>query len=148
MDCYLKIEGGKTCLYATERDTPPCINNTGIDPSWCGRGAALQAVVQSCVGHVCHSPINILYLNCNCCSQFAYHHVIAQITVSHFVSIIFCFIIKKPPPPPPPPPPLVNLQLVKKNIGSVWTDWDMNGICFHSKPFKCIFFYLLCSCCS
>jgi hypothetical protein len=25
-------------------------------------------------------------LNCNCCSQFAYHHVITQITVSHFVT--------------------------------------------------------------
>ena len=54
--------------------------------------------MQSCVGHVCRSPINILYLNCNCCSQFAYHHVIAQITVSHFVSIIFCFIMKKSTP--------------------------------------------------
>ena len=30
------------------------------------------------------------YLNCNCCSQFAYHHVITQITVSHFVSNNFC----------------------------------------------------------
>ena len=80
---------------------------------------ATEALVQSCVGHVCHSPINILHLNCNCCSQFAYHHVIAQITVSHFVSIIFCFIMKKAPPAPSPvrawrvnpPPPLVNLQL-------------------------------------
>jgi hypothetical protein len=27
----------------------------------------------------------LLYLNCNCFSQFAYHHVITQITVSHFV---------------------------------------------------------------
>jgi hypothetical protein len=28
----------------------------------------------------------LLYLNCNCCSQLAYQHVITQITVSHFVS--------------------------------------------------------------
>jgi hypothetical protein len=28
----------------------------------------------------------LLYLNCNCCSQFAYHHVITQITVSNFAS--------------------------------------------------------------
>jgi hypothetical protein len=52
-----------------------------------------------------------------CCSQFAYHHVIAQITVSHFVSIIFCFIMKKAPLHPllsglgGCTPPLVNLQL-------------------------------------
>ena len=35
------------------------------------------------------------------CSQFAYH-VIAQIAVSHFVSIIVCFIMKKAPSAPPP----------------------------------------------
>jgi hypothetical protein len=38
-------------------------------------------------------------LNYNCCSQFAYHHVITQITVSHFVAHT-----GTPPPPPPPPP--------------------------------------------
>jgi hypothetical protein len=27
----------------------------------------------------------LLYWNCNCCSQFTCHHVITQITVSHFV---------------------------------------------------------------
>ena len=45
------------------------------------------------VAHVCHPPINILYLN-YCCSQFAFHHVITQITVSHLVSNIVCFIMK------------------------------------------------------
>jgi hypothetical protein len=37
-------------------------------------------------------------LNCNCCLKFAYHHVVAQITLSHFVSIIFCFTMKKSSP--------------------------------------------------
>ena len=52
----------------------------------------------------------LLYLNCNCCSQFAYHHVITQITVSYFVSNNFCLSWKIAPPlyplctPPPPPP--------------------------------------------
>jgi hypothetical protein len=49
-----------------------------------------------------HLPINILYLNCNCCSQFACHHAIAQITVSHFVSdslLFFAFISWKIAPP-------------------------------------------------
>jgi hypothetical protein len=47
------------------------LNNTGIHPSWSGGsgwwwggGAALPALVQSSVGNVCRSPINILYLNC------------------------------------------------------------------------------------
>ena len=40
----------------------------------------------------------ILYLNCNCCSQFAYHHVITQITVSHFVSNTFFSIMKNSNP--------------------------------------------------
>jgi hypothetical protein len=44
----------------------------------------------------------LLYLNYNCCSQFAYHHVITQITVSHFGSNIFCFIMKNITPPAPP----------------------------------------------
>ena len=35
---------------------------------------SLLALVPSCVGHVRRTPINLLYLNCNCCSQFAYHH--------------------------------------------------------------------------
>jgi hypothetical protein len=53
----------------------------------------------------------LLYLNCNCCSQFTYH-VITQITVSHFVSnYFFCFIIKNSTAPPlvhctPTAPPL------------------------------------------
>jgi hypothetical protein len=36
-----------------------------------------------------------IYLNCNCCSQFAYHHVITQITESHFVSNIFLLYHEK-----------------------------------------------------
>ena len=67
-----------------------------------GGGRALQALVPSCVGHMCHLPINILYLNYNCCLHFAYHHVIAQITVSDFVFIIFCFIMKNSNPPAQP----------------------------------------------
>jgi hypothetical protein len=35
------------------------------------------------------SLASLQYLNCNCCSQFAYHHIITQITVSHFVSDTF-----------------------------------------------------------
>jgi hypothetical protein len=112
----LKIDK-KHAFTPTKRDTPPCVNNTWFDPAWSGRGAALQALVQSCVGHVCHLPINILYLNCNCCSQFAYHHVIAQITVSHFVSYFLLYHEKSIPCTPScqglegAPPPLVNLQL-------------------------------------
>jgi hypothetical protein len=51
---------------------------------------ALPALVPSCVGHVYCPPstYSLLYLNCNCCSQFAYHRVIAQITVSH-LSLLF-----------------------------------------------------------
>ena len=59
---------------------------------WYG-GGALPTLVLSCVGHVCRPPINILYLNC--CSQCAYHRVIAQITVSHFVSIFFLLYHEK-----------------------------------------------------
>jgi hypothetical protein len=134
----------KTCLYATKWDTPPCVNNRGIDPAWSGRGAALQALVQSCVGHVCHSSINILYLNCNCCSQFGYHHVNAQITVSHFVSIIFCFIMKKHPLHPllsgiggcTPHPPLVNLQLAMQFlIKGLWA-WTTFIFLSHFHPLK------------
>jgi hypothetical protein len=36
-----------------------------------------------------------LDLNCNCCSQFAYHHVITQNTVSNFVSNNFLLYHKK-----------------------------------------------------
>jgi hypothetical protein len=69
-----------------------------------GGGGALPALVLSCVGHVCRPPINLLhyckvllglYLNCNCCSQFAYHHVITQITVSHFASNNFLLYHEK-----------------------------------------------------
>ena len=63
----------------------------------------------------------LLYLNCNCCSHFAYHHVVTQITVSHFVSNIFCFIMKNNTPlhplwsglgaPRNPPPPLPSKSI-------------------------------------
>jgi hypothetical protein len=67
-------------------------------------GGAMPALVPSCVGHVCRPAYQLaslllslawlLFLNCNCCSQFAYHHVITQITVSH----------------PPLPPPLARAR--------------------------------------
>jgi hypothetical protein len=57
----------------------------GSSMIWCGGQGALPALVPSCIGCVRCPPINILYLNCNCCSQFAYHHVITQIIVSHFL---------------------------------------------------------------
>ena len=37
----------------------------------------------------------LLYLNRNCCSQLAYHHVITQITVSHFASNNFLLYDEK-----------------------------------------------------
>jgi hypothetical protein len=67
---------------------------------------ALPVLVPSCVGHVRRPPINLLdyskVLLDYCISivivvnkQFTYHHVITQIT--HFVSNIFCFIMKIAP---------------------------------------------------
>ena len=132
LDSHLKIwivtwNWQKTCLYATKRDTPPCINNTGIDSAWSGKGLLCQLWCRV-VSVICaiHSPINIMYLNCNCCSQFAYHHVIVQITVSHFVSIICCFIMKKAPLHPllsglgectPLPPATCNAISDKRRCG-------------------------------
>jgi hypothetical protein len=67
----------------------------------------------------------LLYLNGNCCSQFAYHHVVTQITVSHFVSNIFWFIMKNNTPlhpslvrarGTPHPAPPVNPSLIYKLI--------------------------------
>jgi hypothetical protein len=68
-------------------------------PAWSGRGGALVPTAELC--RSCVPPAHqLLYLNCNCCSQliFTYHHAITQITVSHFV--FFCFIKKKHPPLP------------------------------------------------
>ena len=49
-----------------------------------GGGGALLLTAELC--RSCVRPAHqLLYLNCNCCSQFTYHHVITQITVSHFV---------------------------------------------------------------
>ena len=75
-----------------------------MDPV-CGREGALPALVPSCVSHVRRPPINLLDYSkvlLDYCivilvnKQFTYHHVITQIT--HFVSNIFCFIMKIPPP--------------------------------------------------
>ena len=45
---------------------------------------------QSCVppAHQLASLLQLftIILNCNCCSQFSYHHVITRMTVSHFAS--------------------------------------------------------------
>ena len=66
---------------------------------WYGGGGALPALVPSCVGHACppaHQLASLLeYLNCNCCSQFAYHHIITLITASHFVSNHFLIYHEK-----------------------------------------------------
>jgi hypothetical protein len=72
---------------------------SGMDPAWSGRGggggsaSSGAELCRSCIGtpgnqlaSLLQSLAWLLYLNCNCCSQFAYHHVITQITVSHFVS--------------------------------------------------------------
>ena len=49
-----------------------------------GGGGALVPTAELCWS--CVPPAHqLLHLNCNCCSQFTYHHVITQITVSHFV---------------------------------------------------------------
>jgi hypothetical protein len=55
---------------------------TGMD--LVGGGGALVPTAELCWS--CVPPAHqLLYLNCDCCSQFTYHHVITQITVSHFV---------------------------------------------------------------
>jgi hypothetical protein len=56
---------------------------------WCRIVSVMCAVRPSTCLTTAKSCLTILYLNCNCCSQFAYHHVITQTTVSHFVSNIF-----------------------------------------------------------
>jgi hypothetical protein len=72
---------------------------TGMDPAWSGRGGGCSLWLErggcslggvlSLTAELCRSCVppahQLLYLNCNCCSQFTYHHVITQITVSHFV---------------------------------------------------------------
>ena len=59
-----------------------------------GGGGALPALVPSCVGHAAR-PLACFTTAKSClttvfelyhCSQFAYHHIITQITVSHFAS--------------------------------------------------------------
>jgi hypothetical protein len=80
----------------------------GMDPAWSGRGgggggcsaSSGAELCWSCAAHQLASLLQslawLLYLNCNCCSQFAnYHHVITQITVSHFVSNNFLLYHEK-----------------------------------------------------
>ena len=114
-----------------------------MDPAWSGRGGggALLALgaklsrVRAPPAHqfawLLQSLAWLLYLNCNYCSQFAYHHVITQITVSHSV----CFNMKNSTPPalplarargcdPPPTPPSKSIPgmswLPEKNISRTW----------------------------
>jgi hypothetical protein len=99
-----KLSAGNFCL--NWRATAP-LPHTPMSP-----GAEL---CQSCAppGHQ-HTSTSWLttVFECNCCSKFAYH-VVAQITVSHFVSNIFCFIMENSIPQHPPP---VNPSLQKSNI--------------------------------
>jgi hypothetical protein len=92
-----------------------------MDPAWSGRGgggggggvcsaSSGAELCRSCVppAHQFASLLQnlawLLYWNWNCCSQFAYHHVITQITAYLIFSlIIFCFIMKNSTPPPAPP---------------------------------------------
>jgi hypothetical protein len=96
-----------------------------MDPAWSGSSASSGAeLCRSCVppDHQLSSLLQniawLLYLNCNCCSQFPYHHVITQITVSHFVSNNFFMKnstpCNPPPPPPPPPPPSKSIPVWRK----------------------------------
>jgi hypothetical protein len=69
-------------------------NRDGSSMIWWG-GGALVPTAELC--RSCVPPAHqLLHLNLNCCSQFTYHHVITQITVSHFV-----FFALSPPPAPP-----------------------------------------------
>jgi hypothetical protein len=54
----------------------------GMDPAWSAWGGGCSAHS----GALLQSLAWLLNCNCNCCAQFAYHDVINQITVSHFVS--------------------------------------------------------------
>ena len=49
----------------------------------------LPALVPSCVVHVCCPLASAVYLNSNCCKQFTYHDVVAQITAC----ISFCLYV-------------------------------------------------------
>jgi hypothetical protein len=92
-----------------------------MDPAWSGKGGALVPTAELC--RSCVPPAHqLLYLNCNCYSQFTYHHVITQITVSHFVFFALSWKIAPPlhpfwpglggcaPPPPPVNPSLMSLM--------------------------------------
>ena len=80
----------KKIHFATDRD--------GSNMIWEGGGGGVCSasfgaeLCQSCVptahqlASLLQSLALLVYLNCNCCSQLAYHHVITQITVSHFAS--------------------------------------------------------------
>jgi hypothetical protein len=103
------------------------ITISGMDPPWSGMGECSVSsgaeLCRSCAppAHQLAWPLKslawLLYLNCNCCSQFTYHHVITKITVSHFVSNIFLLCIMKNSTPPPPMHPL-------------WPGLDFRSHCF------------------
>jgi hypothetical protein len=98
-----------------------------------GERDALPALVPSYVGHVnsCVLPAHQLasllqslawlqYLNCNCCSQFAYHHV------KHYSNycISFCHT-----PPPPPSPDFSGMVEVRIGVPNITTNTFL--ICMH-----------------
>ena len=65
------------------------IIDSGMDPAWSGGGGGGALVPTA---ELCRSCVP----NCNCCSQFTYHHVITQITVSHFVFFALSWKIAPP----------------------------------------------------
>jgi hypothetical protein len=90
----------------------------------------------------------LLYLNCNCCSQFTYH-VITQITVSHFVFFALSWKIAPPlarggvhPPSKSIPvcifsvTPLCNIILQCINIIHVWLFIYHLWLNFHFSKWK------------
>jgi hypothetical protein len=87
-----------------------------MDPAWSGRGGGGGGCYASSGAELCRSCVPpahqlasllqslawLLHLNCNCCSQFAYDHVITQITISHFVSNNILLYHEKQHPPEHP----------------------------------------------
>jgi hypothetical protein len=73
------------CIY--NADFEKHINQGWIQHELVGGGGGGGALVPT--AELCRSCVppahQLLYWNWNCCSQFTYHHVITQITVSHFV---------------------------------------------------------------
>jgi hypothetical protein len=87
--------------------------SAGIDPAWSGGGGgggggALPALVTSCVGHVCHPPINLLH-DCKVLLDYCIWIVIVvhssliimlllKLLYLILSLIIFCFIMKNSTP--------------------------------------------------